>query len=415
MIDRKILHITNSSGGGAGIAAIRLHNSLIANNICSGFLSKKMTIGFDGKEIEDDFFKYNKLSLINRIFKKIIFLSSYKKSHRFIKKWIKIKPSLEYIIVSFPFSKFRINKHPLFKQADIIHLHWIGDLIDYPSFFKECKKPIIWTLHDKNPILGIFHYKNDEIFNKDKILSFNNYVKKIKRESVRKIENGIIVSPSQSLNFEAENSTIFNHLIKVCIPNSIDLNIFNVKGKTSLRRKNNFSENEFIILFVANSITNKWKGLDLLINALRLIKLDKITLITVGEGFLPKIENLEVINFGKIDSDVKMSEIYSLSDVLISPSLEDNLPNIMLEAFGCGIPMISFKIGGFKDHIKNGITGYLAASTTSESLADSILLFYETKNKFDKFKIRKYAENNFSFEKQSKAYIDLYDKVLKNN
>ncbi|MDR2993391.1 MAG: hypothetical protein LBV11_06090, partial [Bacillus cereus] len=69
----------------------------------------------------------------------------------------------KYEIASIPFSSYRLENHPLIKEADIIHLHWIADnFLNYPTFFKNIKQPIVWTLHDINPFRGIFHFDGDK-------------------------------------------------------------------------------------------------------------------------------------------------------------------------------------------------------------------------------------------------------------
>jgi hypothetical protein len=74
------------------------------------------------------------------------------------KQMLKGKPS-NYEVFSFPQTVYNITKHPLVQEADIIHLHWVANFLDYRSFFKQIQKPIVWTLHDLNPISEKgFHY-----------------------------------------------------------------------------------------------------------------------------------------------------------------------------------------------------------------------------------------------------------------
>ena len=63
-------------------------------------------------------------------------------------------------LFSFPNSVWDITLHPKFKEADIIHLHWISGFVDYAKFFDKCDKPIFWTFHDFEPFSGGFHYSN---------------------------------------------------------------------------------------------------------------------------------------------------------------------------------------------------------------------------------------------------------------
>ena len=65
----KIVHINTSSQGGAGIAALRLHRALRDRGVSSAFISKNITIDFNGNTIDDTFFKYKKKPLIKRMIK----------------------------------------------------------------------------------------------------------------------------------------------------------------------------------------------------------------------------------------------------------------------------------------------------------------------------------------------------------
>ena len=57
-----------------------------------------------------------------------------------------------------PISEYKVHLHSLIDWADIIHLHWIQDFIDFPTFFANVHKPILWTCHDLNPMMGGFHH-----------------------------------------------------------------------------------------------------------------------------------------------------------------------------------------------------------------------------------------------------------------
>ena len=47
-------------------------------------------------------------------------------------------------------------------KNQIIHLHWVAFLADYPYFFRSVptRTPVVWTLHDMNPMTGGCHYSN---------------------------------------------------------------------------------------------------------------------------------------------------------------------------------------------------------------------------------------------------------------
>jgi glycosyltransferase involved in cell wall biosynthesis len=401
----KVLHITTSSKGGAGIAALRLHKALCDEGVLSAFLSINETINFDNEVVKDPFFGYKKPSLFKKIKNKIY----PSKKILFERELNKLALQMKFEIVTLPFSNYKIHDHPLFKEADIINLHWIDGIIDYPSFFKNCDKPIVWTFHDMNPFKGIFHYQNDETNNQNVASIFDSKIKQIKEASFQNIKKCTIVSPSKWMLQEVTASNVFPDFAKIEIPNAIDFDVFKIQDNVLLRKEQAISDDEFVILFVSDSIENKRKGFDLLLESLNFIKNSDITILAIGRGIIPEIDGLKIISLGEINSSAKMAECFALADVFVLPSREDNLPNVMLEAFASGTPIIGFEIGGVAEHTVTNVTGILANELTGFALSQAIIELRNSKNKYHKETIRAYAKNNFGLKKQADSYCSVYN------
>ena len=368
----KILHITSSHKGGAGIAALRLHKALQNEGKNSAFLAKGLSIDFKNEIFDDQFFKYKKPTLLAKLKKKL----SFDENHRTIKKFNIVKAKLDCEIVTIPISLLKVHEHPLVKEADIIHLHWVGSLIDYLTFFSETSKPIVWTLHDANPFMGVFHYPIDAYKNLN-IQSWEERMLLLKKTALSKIKNGACVSPSKWLLEEVLKTNMFsNFKTQKVISNSINLEQFAISySKKNAREKLNISIDKKVILFISDSLEVERKGFDLLRKALEEIK-DSFTLLTVGRGdVIIKNDKIKVKSLGFLDGSENIAQAYYAADVLVLPSLEDNLPNTMLESFSCGTPIISFKVGGMKEHVIENINGVLADEISSNSLKNSILRF----------------------------------------
>ena len=137
----KILHITTKSKGGAGIAALRLHQALQENGISSAYLSTDLTIDFDGNIFEETFFKYQRPSLVKKLILKIqlfLFPTSFQKAKKQLKE---IDEKLHYEMISFPFSNFKLEQHKLVQEADLINLHWVSGILDYSTFLRKSINP----------------------------------------------------------------------------------------------------------------------------------------------------------------------------------------------------------------------------------------------------------------------------------
>ena len=74
------------------------------------------------------------------------------------------------------------------------------------------------------------------------------------------------------------------------------------------------------------------------------------------------------LHLGRIDEPAVMAQAYSAADVFALPSIEDNLPNTMLESMCCGTPVVAFNSGGTAEIIRNGVNGLIAPAKTAESL-----------------------------------------------
>ena len=151
------LLINTSDRGGAANACLRLHKGLLQQNISSKLLVKNKSRN-DIPETYNISIQAIERTLKTKITAKTLSilkeLKLYKpKSDSFISNRLN---GLE--MFSFPFSEYNLLKSDLYKNADIINLHWVANFLNYNFFFQNNKKPIVWTLHDQNPFTGGEHY-----------------------------------------------------------------------------------------------------------------------------------------------------------------------------------------------------------------------------------------------------------------
>ena len=410
----KIVNITCSSKGGAGIAALRLHNSLREDGNECAFVTKDLAIDYNGQIVESSFFNYHKPTLLDRIGQKVKKLVGSNRSTQLKEEVSAKKDEMSYEVLSLPFSTYALEDHPLVKAADIVHFHWMGGILDYPTFFSANEKPLVWTFHDRNPFQGIFHYQQDEVKNEAVIGPLDQEVKKLKQSYIQLLTKAVLVSPSTWLKNDAVASGFFPERLPFkVIPNGIDLTSFSPKPIWEARKEHHIPEDAFVLLFTADNLAAPRKGSDLLINALQKVSIP-VTLLTIGKGTIT-IDNplVTVINFGYVKNSNQMSQYYSMANFFVLPSIEDNLPNTMLESFACGTPIISFKTGGMAEYIVENVSGKFALEMNKESLCAVIENAFQDKELIHSETIRKMAEDHFNFKTLANNYMQVYQSLYK--
>ena len=287
-----------------------------------------------------------------------------------------------------------ITALPEFRQADVIHLHWINDgMLSLSAIEKiiASGKPIVWTLHDMWPFTGICHYAHDcdhytthchdcpQINSrKQRDISFRTF------EHKAKLLQGVhihFVACSHWLGNMASNSHLLQGQQISCIPNAININLFRPRGKKFAREASGLPTDKRLVLFSSHTLSDERKGFHYLREALiRLVVehpewKEQLGLVLVGKDIAPEMYNdilIDVYPLGYIAEEKKMVDVYNAVDLYAIPSLQDNLPNTIVEAMACGVPCIGFNVGGIPEMIDHLHNGYIADYKNTSSLADGI-------------------------------------------
>ncbi|HAN77105.1 MAG TPA: glycosyl transferase, partial [Bacteroidales bacterium] len=199
----------------------------------------------------------------------------------------------------------------------------------------------------------------------------------------------------------------------------IDTQVFFKEEKSEARKRFNLPANKKLLLFGAANIFDERKGYKYFVEALNLLKKN-----------LPETEFPEIVFFGKIKADAidipfnyhilnyignstDLRLLYSAADLFIIPSLEDNLPNTIMESMACGTPVVAFATGGIPEMIDHLQNGFLAETTSSAQLAQGIeqLLYNENLAEYSKNAIRK-VETSYSEKVVAEQYISVYKSAI---
>lgn len=414
----KIVHINTYDWGGAANSCIRLHKGL--SNI--GVDSNIFLLYKTRKNIEKSFaFILPEIpsTRAGKVLRNLeIFLGKLNKISYLINR-----PQI-FDIFTFPDSPYRITGHSLYKNADIINLHWTTRFLDYSSFFEENNKTIIWTLHDMYPFTGGCHYSGDcNGFQYDckncpqlKGTIRPDYASEMLKVKIKAFEknkklNLTIVSPSKWLLEQSRLSRLFRLFPHYHIPYSIEEQIYCMKDKIHSKNLLNIPSEKKMILFVSADISNKRKGYSYLKKALSFLKQKKDDYIICIVGGKKK-QRGNIYELGRINSEDLMGTVYSAADVFVIPSLEDNLPNTVLESLMCGTPVVGFPAGGIKDMVIHDVNGRLCEKIDSENLALEIEYVLNNENLFNRDHIAEEALKKYSLNVQGEKYFDLYKSLF---
>lgn len=328
-----------------------------------------------------------------------------------------------------------ISKHPAILNADILHLHWtnFGFLsIDNLEQLFQSGKPVVWTLHDMWAFTGGCHYSGecDHFVNEcgncwmlkganKHDLSHSGWLKKL---AMYKAANNIVfVTCSNWLAGVAKTSSLLKDFRIEAIPNPIDTDIFAPKDKPKARAKWNIDPNQKIILFGAANILDRRKGITYLVAALQILKeqyadLTDVAVVIFGKNKSFDVGRLpfKVYEMSVVTSQQAMAELYNLADVYVTPTIEDNLPNTVMEALACGTPVVAFNTGGLPDMVDHLKNGYLAEFKSAADFAAGInyVLTSGQKNEFAA-NARKKVLDNFTNDIVAKKYMAVYESILK--
>ena len=411
----KVLHIVAGDlNQGAARGAYWLHKGLISNGVDSVMLNNGNLSGEQYENVininESSYFSKRINYFRSRL--DIYFKRIYKKSRKEI-----------FSTGLFGYNFLRLKAY---KEADLIHLHWInGGLVDI-SVLNKIKKPIVWTIRDMWPFTGGCHYTLDCkrylegcgncLFlnsNKEKDLSTYLFNRKKRLLDNKSIE---IVGISNWISNEAKKSEILrNHKIST-IFNNIDTEVFIPYDKIETRKELKIESNKAIILVGAINSRNTWKGFIFLKDALNKLDPDKYKVLTFGKINPDDLEaiNLEITNFGFINDDVLLAKIYALSDVFVTTAIQEAFGKTVVESMACKTPVVCFDNSGPSDLVAHKKEGYLAKAFSPNELAKGIQWIVDHPNyKAICDNSRKRAVEDFDYRVTSKKYIELYKRKLK--
>lgn len=295
------------------------------------------------------------------------------------------------------------------------------------------KKYKVDIIHARSRAPAWSAYIASKITNCKFITTFHGYYRN--KGIIKKYYNSVMLRGQKVI---AVSNFIKQHLLKEyqcdkskisVIPRAVDLEYFNPKNIhisriSNLQNRFLIPDEQFIIVFPAR--LTPWKGHEVLLGALSLIKDMKIFCLIVGDThqhsrYYKKLISLtaklgieDKVSFTGVVED--MPTLYMVSDLVVAPSVKSEaFGRIPIEAQSMQKIVIATKIGGYTETIIDGKTGFLVEPENPIALANKIKEVYSftKKKKVDIGNIsRKHVEAKFSLSQMQAATMKVYKKLI---
>lgn len=327
-------------------------------------------------------------------------------------------------------------------QADIVHLHWLGNSTLSIEEIGHLTMPLVWSLHDQWAFCGAEHYTSPprvgEAESSDKRYEIG-YTKtsrpahesgpdlnrRIWKRKNRAWRSPIhIVAPSNWMAECARSSALMNEWPITVIPYPINLETWSPFDQRQARTILKLPLDRPLILFGAvGGTADSRKGADLLLKSLQRLRskvagtsLEQLELVVFGQGspVNPTQMGFPIHYSGRLHDDISLRLLYAAADVFVIPSRQDNLPNTGLEAQACGTPVVAFRTGGLVDIVDDRTTGALAEPFDPENMANALRWVLEDTNRWQQLRdaARRRAENLWNPRRICEMYQALYSTML---
>lgn len=370
----KILHLSVSDKEGAFEATHRLHQAF------QNFGHQSVMIVQKKNSSNKDILQYQSLTALRKIW------------HWFVDKVVKWEGDYYFFntceFVSFSNAKSILKLLPF--TPDIVMVHWVSRFINTKTIYeiqKMTHAKIVWHLLDMAPMTGGCHYAwqcrgyqkhcgNCPAIRSQSshdLSSINFSVKQKYLEMIRPI----IIAPSSELYDQCKKSALFknNPIHKILLP--LDLKKFYPGHKRELRIRHNIPIFKKVICFRSDVPNQKRKGFEYILKSLSRIDkryINNIHLAIIGR--ISESDRKKIIFpytvFSSLKSNIKLGDVYRLSDIFLCASIQDSGPMMINEAISSGLPVISFPVGVTKDLVIEGKTGFIARMKDPIDLANKI-------------------------------------------
>lgn len=243
--------------------------------------------------------------------------------------------------------------------------------------------PALWTvlLNRKKFKYEVYYWSEAHLYEERNYSKLKLFIRENIRHFIFKKFNGFWFGGQLSLEFIEKYGN--DKTQKIFVPNLIDNNFYNTSVKFSeedkiiLRKKYNVPNNQMVMICPARLTWVKGQ-LEFLKKVDKSSSFKDYLILFVGEGdmmneimeFANDLDNVKFLGF---KSQNEILELYSISNILLLPSLSDPNPLTCIEALWCGLSiLVSKNVGNYPEVVKEGENGFVFDYKDIDSLNKSL-------------------------------------------
>jgi glycosyltransferase involved in cell wall biosynthesis len=374
-VRQRFLHLSATDGGGAGQAAVRLHEGLLnAGQDSTMVVLDKVGQARNVTSLGSGSFRARRV-MVKALLKPLCDPDYYFQDQR-----LAFSPQRQLVDMARAF------------KPDVVVAHFLSHFVSFEDVLaiqSATGAPVIWHLLDMATMTGGCHYSwscagYQKTCGECPALRVRGRRDASARTMEQKIEcagqmRGVVVAGSSSLARQARSSTLFRQSSIETVLMGVSPETFTPLRRPAARARLDLQTERRIIFFGAQKFSQRRKGMPLLSEALgrlagRLPAADLPFLLIAGDASdfadLSK-HGYPQRQLGFVGTEM-LADAYAAADFFVCPSVEDSGPMMINEALMSGTPVVAFDIGVVPDLVQSGLTGAVAAQLEPVSLAEAM-------------------------------------------
>jgi glycosyltransferase involved in cell wall biosynthesis len=404
---RSVLHISESDGaGGAAKTARSLHEGLRASGVDSRMLV--------GRKLTAD-------PMVRPLKRNALWRAA---DAPFVRAtaWL----DLQY---AFYPSSFGVATDRWYRNADVLQLHNLhGSFFSFAALPLLTRRPTVWWMQDMWPFTGHVAYSYDcdrwrhgcgscpylreyPALRRDR----THLLWRLKQAAYRR-SRATVVTSSRWLDGLVAQSPLLAGFDRAVIPNGVDLDAFRPLDRSAALAVLGVADvgDAPTVLVFDGEERKGARLLPQLLARVGAVRRDVTVLLAGVRGDWRDPDGVAVRDLGVVRDEATLAAAYAAADVFVLPTLADNLPNALLESLACGTPVVGSDVGGIPDAVTHLENGYLARPGDAADAAAGVLALLGDPDLLAAARVaaRRTAEATFGVDRQTRAFRELYDRIV---